>query len=354
MGNLEVKSKASAALEMGDLLVAYLNQLGVEYVFGVPGGAIEPLYNALARSERQGGVRAVVARHETGAAFMADGYARNTGKLGVCCSTTGPGATNMITGVASAYENNVPMLAITAQTSILTFGKGAIQDSSCTGINTVGLYQHCTRYNTLISHPAQFEHKLSASIMSAMGSPAGPAHISVPRDVMALAAEGYSANYQLHNLLDKPALLDSDAVEQLFEELSVAKKVVFIIGDEACDAIGSILSLAVAIDDFGSGYSSLNYLKRLPVDVLKIDRSFIQDIETDPNDSGIVASIITMAQTLNMTTVAEGVETEGQRKILNKLGCDSFQGYLIAKPQPADQFEQQFLLNSKTSVPDTQ
>jgi len=138
--------------KMADLLVAYLEQLGVEYVFGVPGGAIEPLYDALARSERRGGVRAVVARHETGAAFMADGYARNSGKLGVCCSTTGPGATNMITGVASAYENNVPMLVITAQTAISTFGKGAIQDSSCTGVNTVGLYSHCTRYNTLISH----------------------------------------------------------------------------------------------------------------------------------------------------------------------------------------------------------
>jgi acetolactate synthase-1/2/3 large subunit len=81
----------------------------------------------------------------------------------------------MITGVASAYENNVPMLAITEQTAISTFGKGAIQDSSYTGINTIGLYQHCSRYNTLISHPAQFEHKLSAAIMSAMGSPAGPA-----------------------------------------------------------------------------------------------------------------------------------------------------------------------------------
>lgn len=179
MSNLDTESEVEAKVvvepEMGDLLVAYLNQLGVEYVFGVPGGAIEPLYNALARSERNGGVRAVVARHETGAAFMADGYARNTGKLGVCCSTTGPGATNMITGVASAYENNVPMLAITEQTAISTFGKGAIQDSSYTGINTIGLYQHCTRYNTLISHPAQFEHKLSAAIMSAMGSPAGPA-----------------------------------------------------------------------------------------------------------------------------------------------------------------------------------
>jgi acetolactate synthase-1/2/3 large subunit len=100
---------AETEAELGDLLVSYLEQLGVEYVFGIPGGAIEPLYNALARSERRGGPRAIVARHETGAAFMADGYARNSGKLGVCCATTGPGATNLITGVASAYENNVPM-----------------------------------------------------------------------------------------------------------------------------------------------------------------------------------------------------------------------------------------------------
>ena len=231
--------------KMADLIVAYLNQLGVEYVFGVPGGAIEPLYDALARSERDGGVRPVVARHETGAAFMADGYARNSGKLGVCCSTTGPGATNMITGVASAYENNVPMLVITAQTAISTFGKGAIQDSSCTGVNTVGLYQHCTRYNTLISHIDQFEHKLAAAIMSAMGSPAGPAHISIPRDVMAMPASVTQTNYQLDNLLDRPALVDDHAVEQLFYELKHAKNPVFIIGDEACDAIGSILTLVV-------------------------------------------------------------------------------------------------------------
>ena len=249
MTDIETKERCRAVTPMGpkmaDLLVAYLEQLGVEYVFGVPGGAIEPLYDALARSERRGGVRAVVARHETGAAFMADGYARNSGKLGVCCSTTGPGATNMITGVASAYENNVPMLVITAQTAISTFGKGAIQDSSCTGVNTVGLYSHCTRYNTLISHIDQFEHKLAAAIMSAMGSPAGPAHISVPRDVMAMDNLISQTHYQLDNLLDRPALIDDHAVEQLFQSLSAAKNPVFIIGDEACDAIGSILSLVV-------------------------------------------------------------------------------------------------------------
>jgi acetolactate synthase-1/2/3 large subunit len=78
-------------MDAADLLVAYLEQIGVEYIFGVPGGAIEPLYNALARSARHGGPRAIVARHESGAAFMADGYARETGKIGVCCATSGPG-----------------------------------------------------------------------------------------------------------------------------------------------------------------------------------------------------------------------------------------------------------------------
>lgn len=112
------------------------------------------------------------------------------------------------------------------------------------------------------------------------------------------------------------------------------------------------LGISVAIDDFGSGYSSLNYLKRLPVDVLKIDRAFIQEIETDPSDSAIVAGIIALAETLNMETVAEGVETEGQRRILKKLGCNSFQGYLVAKPQPAEKFEQEFLISRETSLQD--
>ncbi|WP_323760284.1 thiamine pyrophosphate-binding protein, partial [Immundisolibacter sp.] len=90
---------AETPFEGGDLIVHYLQQIGVEYIFGVPGGAIEPLVNAIARGMRRGGPKLVVARHESGAAFMADGYARETGKLGVCFATTGPGATNMITGV---------------------------------------------------------------------------------------------------------------------------------------------------------------------------------------------------------------------------------------------------------------
>ena len=103
------------------------------------------------------------------------------------------------------------------------------------------------------------------------------------------------------------------------------------------------LGVSVAIDDFGCGYSSLSYLKKLPVDVLKIDRSFVQDIESEPSDEAIVSGIVALAKTLNMTTVAEGVETESQKTILKKLGCDGYQGYLIATPMPAEPFEAHFL-----------
>ena len=107
------------------------------------------------------------------------------------------------------------------------------------------------------------------------------------------------------------------------------------------------MGITVAVDDFGSGYSSLNYLKKLPVDVLKIDRSFISDIESDPSDSAIVAGIIALAKNLGMSTVAEGVETEAQRKILEQLGCDTFQGYLVSKPVPPQLFTEQFLTAEK-------
>ena len=150
---------------LADLILAYLSSIKAEYIFGVPGGAIEPLYNALARSSRESedndkvSVKSVVARHEAGAAFMADGYARETGKLGVCCATTGPGTTNLITGVASAYADRVPMLVITAQTALPNFGKRGLQESSSDGIDTVAMFENFTNYNTLISHPSQLEGK---------------------------------------------------------------------------------------------------------------------------------------------------------------------------------------------------
>ncbi|HYC41395.1 MAG TPA: thiamine pyrophosphate-binding protein [Noviherbaspirillum sp.] len=234
----------SHLVEVADLLVAYLEQIGVEYVFGVPGGAIEPLYNALARSERRGGIRHILARHEAGAAFMADGYARETGNIGVCCSTSGPGATNLITGVAGAYDNNIPMLVITGQPALPAFGKHPLQESACTGINVLGMFRHCTRYNSLISHPKQLEPKLIAALQRATRTPRGPVHLTVPLDVFRSPSVPATPSYDLRQLLAPSSMIDDDAVDTLYRMITDAKKVVLLIGGWCGEAVGSILQFA--------------------------------------------------------------------------------------------------------------
>ena len=239
-----VPATAPVQMEAAELIVSCLEKAGVEYVFGVPGGAVEPLYNALARSARRGGPRAVSARHESGAAFMADGYARETGKLGVCVATSGPGATNMLTGVACAYANAVPLLAITGQPALPSFGKGALQESSCNGVDIVGMFDHCARYNSLVSHIDQVETKVINAILHALRKPNGPSHLSFPVDVLRGLTVRRNAGHELTALIrNRPSLMDDRALASLEAELRAASRIVFLIGDGAAEAVDSIMTL---------------------------------------------------------------------------------------------------------------
>ena len=231
-------------LECGDLILRYLERLGVTRVFGVPGGSIEPLYNALARSERRGGIRAVTARHEAGAAFMADGYTRETGRIGVCCGTAGPGSTNLLTGVANAYADNIPMLVITAQTSLNRFGQGAFQESSCTGINTLDMFAGCTRYNTLVSHPEQLESKLLHALSYALGHQPGPVHLAIPLDVMRHTVSEATSVAALNAFIPNEVVPDAGSVQRVVEDLADIDRATIVLGEDAIQSAGQWVQLA--------------------------------------------------------------------------------------------------------------
>jgi acetolactate synthase-1/2/3 large subunit len=240
-------------MTLSDLIIRYLEFLGVKHVFSVPGSPLSPLYDALMRSQKRGGPRSLLSRHESGGAFMADGYARESGKIGVCCSTTGPGATNLITGVTSAYADCVPMLVMTAQTVHQDFGFGAFQESSRDITDIVGMFQHCTRYNTLVSHENQLEKKLAAALTTAFQPPKGPVHLSIPVDILRTPWEGEISFPKLKSLLGKPeSVVDFRALERLFEELKntlkAKRRVVILVGHDCRGASEEIVKFAELID----------------------------------------------------------------------------------------------------------
>lgn len=237
---------------LADLTVACLEHLGIEFVFGIPGGHIAALYEALDRSAHRGGPRAILARHETGAAYMADGYARETGKPGVCCATTGPGVTNLMTGVATAYSDQVPLLVITAQTLLPHFGNGAFQESSPDGMDAAGMLACCTRYNTVVTHPAQFEQKLMTALHQATCSPGGPVHLSVPVDIYRAAASPSPRYPARLARLQQPALLcDLSAVDALWQAIVSTREagqgVVILAGHDCAGAGEAVLDFATRI-----------------------------------------------------------------------------------------------------------
>ena len=168
-------------IQVSELIVRYLERLGIEYIFGMPGAHILPVYDSLYHS----GVKTVLAKHEQGASFMACGYARAAGGISACITTAGPGATNLVTGIASAYVDKQPILVITGETSTHIFGKGGLQESSGEGgsIDQGLLFQGITRYHKVVERTDYLANVLNQASKVLFSDVPGPVLLSFPFNV---------------------------------------------------------------------------------------------------------------------------------------------------------------------------
>jgi acetolactate synthase-1/2/3 large subunit len=157
-------------------VVRTLEELGTEVAFGIPGGAVLPLYDPLLDSER---VRHVLVRHEQGAGHAATGYAQATGRVGVCIATSGPGATNLVTPLADAHMDSVPMVAITGQVGRALLGTDGFQEADICGIT-----MPVTKHNFLVTDPAEIGPTIAAAFHLASTGRPGPVLVDIPKDVL--------------------------------------------------------------------------------------------------------------------------------------------------------------------------
>ncbi|MFA7597034.1 MAG: thiamine pyrophosphate-binding protein, partial [Novosphingobium sp.] len=162
------------------ILVECLVRQGVEYVFGYPGGAVLPIYDELFSDPR---VRHILVRHEAGAAHAAEGYARSTGKPGVVLVTSGPGATNAVTGIADAFMDSIPMIVITGQVATNLIGSDAFQEA-----DTIGITRHCTKHNYLVKDPSELAATIDEAFEIATTGRPGPVLIDLPKNVQVATA----------------------------------------------------------------------------------------------------------------------------------------------------------------------
>jgi len=184
-----------------EILLESLKQEGVDTIFGFPGGAVLNIYDTLLRYSEE--IRHILVRHEQGAVHAADGYARSSGKVGVCLVTSGPGATNTVTGVATAYMDSVPLVVLTGQVPTLLIGNDAFQEA-----DIVGITRPCTKHNYLVKDVRDLALIVKQAFHLARTGRPGPILVDLPKDVMADSTEfsypskikmrSYNPTYQGH------------------------------------------------------------------------------------------------------------------------------------------------------------
>ena len=164
----------------GHVIADQLVAQGVDTVFGYPGGAVLPIYDALFQQTK---IRHVLVRHEAGAAHAAEGYARSTGKPGVVLVTSGPGATNAVTGIADAFMDSIPLIVLTGQVATNLIGSDAFQEA-----DTIGITRHCSKHNYLVKDPAELATVVREAFTIATKGRPGPVVIDIPKNVQVATA----------------------------------------------------------------------------------------------------------------------------------------------------------------------
>ena len=205
-----------------DLVLETLRDLGIDTIFGYPGGAVLPLYDAIYNFK---GIRHILGRHEQGCLHEAEGYAKSTGKLGVAVVTSGPGATNAITGIADAMSDSVPLLVFTGQVARAGIGKDAFQEA-----DIVGITMPITKYNYQVRETADIPRIIREAVHIATTGRPGPVVIDLPKDVSALETDFiYSPEVNLPSY--QPTLEPNDMqIKKILKQLSKAKKPVLLAG----------------------------------------------------------------------------------------------------------------------------
>lgn len=205
-----------------EMVVQALKDQGVDTIFGYPGGAVLPIYDALFHQEK---VRHILVRHEQGAAHAAEGYARSSGKVGVLLVTSGPGATNTITGLTDALMDSIPLVCITGQVPTHLIGSDAFQEC-----DTVGITRHCTKHNYLVKNIADLPRILHEAFYVASTGRPGPVVIDIPKDIQ-FARGVYTPPAGVAHKTYHPKLsADLDAIRAAVDMMAHAKRPIFYTG----------------------------------------------------------------------------------------------------------------------------
>ncbi len=227
-------------LNGSEIVVECLKEQGVDTVFGYPGGAILNIYDALYK--HSGEIRHILTSHEQGAAHAADGYARATGKVGVCMATSGPGATNLVTGIATAYMDSVPMVAITANVTLPMLGKDSFQE-----VDIAGVTMPITKHGYIVKNVADLADTIRKAFDIARSGRPGPVLVDITKDVTAAVCEYTPMEIKQPERIDKGTEAD---YEKVLEYIRQAKKPFIYLGGGAIisDACEEVREFAEKID----------------------------------------------------------------------------------------------------------